>query len=248
MIKVFQKFRLKTFRQSKVGSYLGYAFGEIALVVIGILLALQINNWNENRQNRNKEKLILQELHQEMLQNREQLDIVLNNHRNSFHAADKLFKLMPIHLKDINKDSIYHCLYFISYTYTYNPSQTVINSMVNNSSFNIISNDTLRKLLIGWKDLVEDYQEEEIRATTNYINHLKPYEKKHFIYPTLELEYSSLDDPRVNLSFLESLEFENYVRDRWVDINNIIGPDSELKQLQYSLDKIIELSARKGNL
>ena len=36
-------------KQNKTGKYFKYAIGEIVLVVIGILLALQINNWNENR-------------------------------------------------------------------------------------------------------------------------------------------------------------------------------------------------------
>lgn len=48
MISVFRKIR-KQFFSNKVSSYLVYAIGEIALVMIGILLALYVNNWNENR-------------------------------------------------------------------------------------------------------------------------------------------------------------------------------------------------------
>ena len=48
MIRVFRKIRKKFFA-NKVSSYLVYAIGEIALVMIGILLALYVNNWNENR-------------------------------------------------------------------------------------------------------------------------------------------------------------------------------------------------------
>lgn len=49
MIKFFRKIRLKLLSESKFSRYLIYAIGEIILVVIGILIALQINNWNENR-------------------------------------------------------------------------------------------------------------------------------------------------------------------------------------------------------
>ncbi len=45
--------------KNNTGKYLKYAFGEIVLVVIGILLALQINNWNQERQNRIQEELLL---------------------------------------------------------------------------------------------------------------------------------------------------------------------------------------------
>jgi len=49
MIKFFRKIRQKSLTENKTGKYFKYAFGEIVLVVIGILIALQINNWNSNR-------------------------------------------------------------------------------------------------------------------------------------------------------------------------------------------------------
>lgn len=49
MIKFFRNIRQNLLSEGKTGRYLKYAFGEIILVVIGILIALQINNWNENR-------------------------------------------------------------------------------------------------------------------------------------------------------------------------------------------------------
>jgi len=52
MIEFFRKIRQNLLSEGKTGKYLKYAFGEIILVVIGILIALQINNWNENRKNK----------------------------------------------------------------------------------------------------------------------------------------------------------------------------------------------------
>jgi len=49
MIKFFRKIRYALMEKNKTGKYLKYAFGEIMLVVIGILIALQINNWNEEK-------------------------------------------------------------------------------------------------------------------------------------------------------------------------------------------------------
>ncbi|MFD2726683.1 DUF6090 family protein [Hyunsoonleella rubra] len=64
MIKFFRKIRQKLLSENKLKRYLVYAFGEIILVVIGILIALQINNWNEQRKEHQKiakiyERLIL---------------------------------------------------------------------------------------------------------------------------------------------------------------------------------------------
>ena len=59
MIKFFRKIRQKTLSEGKTGKYLKYAFGEIIIVVVGILIALQINNWNEHRKIKNAEIEIL---------------------------------------------------------------------------------------------------------------------------------------------------------------------------------------------
>ena len=54
MLKFFRKIRYIYMEQNKTGKYFKYAIGEIALVVIGILIALQINNWNEARKESDK--------------------------------------------------------------------------------------------------------------------------------------------------------------------------------------------------
>ena len=63
--------------------YSRYAIGEIILVVIGILIALQVNNWNEERRNRVKEKAILKELHKDFKKNLEEFLPVKQNQLNT---------------------------------------------------------------------------------------------------------------------------------------------------------------------
>ena len=55
MIKFFRKIRQNLLMDNKTSKYIKYAIGEILLVVIGILIALSINNWNENKKLTNKE-------------------------------------------------------------------------------------------------------------------------------------------------------------------------------------------------
>ena len=62
MLKFFRQIRYNLMSENKTGKYFKYAFGEIILVVIGILIALQINNWNENRKDRILEKEYLTRL------------------------------------------------------------------------------------------------------------------------------------------------------------------------------------------
>ena len=62
MITLFRRFRQRLLSENKFSKYLIYAIGEIILVVIGILIALQVNNWNQNRIDSKIEKQLLTEL------------------------------------------------------------------------------------------------------------------------------------------------------------------------------------------
>ncbi|MDT0558292.1 DUF6090 family protein [Ichthyenterobacterium sp. W332] len=62
MIKFFRHIRRSLLNENKMGKYFKYAIGEILLVVIGILIALQVNNWNEKRKQSDYEKQLLSQL------------------------------------------------------------------------------------------------------------------------------------------------------------------------------------------
>ena len=69
MIKFFRHIRKTLLEQNKTSKYFKYAIGEIVLVVIGILIALQINNWNEHRKSMLQEVNILSKLNRDLKAN-----------------------------------------------------------------------------------------------------------------------------------------------------------------------------------
>ena len=81
MIKFFRKIRYNLMEQNKTGKYLKYAIGEIILVVIGILIALSINNWNEDRKSENSKQKLMLNLKQEFITNKKTLE----NHLIGLH-------------------------------------------------------------------------------------------------------------------------------------------------------------------
>ncbi|MGB5402855.1 MAG: DUF6090 family protein, partial [Robiginitalea sp.] len=66
MLRFFRSIRQRLLTDNKFSKYLLYALGEIALVMIGILLALQVNNWNEERKQNHLETVYLNRLHNEL--------------------------------------------------------------------------------------------------------------------------------------------------------------------------------------
>lgn len=67
-MKIFREIRQNLLRQNKTTKYLTYALGEIVLVMIGILLALQVNTWNQNGENKLKVATILEQIERELLE------------------------------------------------------------------------------------------------------------------------------------------------------------------------------------
>ena len=242
MIKIFRRIRYNLMEQNKTSKYLKYAIGEIVLVVIGILIALSINNWNENRIARNKEKLLLKELNTEFKQNKIEFDSARYYHKRALNSAEYIISKFPIDVKTINFDSLGLHSHYMRWYYTFNPSEGITNALSSSSSYDLISNNDLRKTLISWNDILKDYQEEEILAVSNYKNHLKPYEKKHMVFGWNNYK-DFFNDPRIDIRFLETLEFGNYVRDRHFDLKEILGSETgEMDLVLNTINRIIELS------
>ncbi len=92
MIKFFRHIRKSLIEQNKMGKYFKYAIGEILLVVIGILIALQINNWNDIRKNKAYEKEILTIINKNLISDSINLSIELNKSRVSNELTSRLLK------------------------------------------------------------------------------------------------------------------------------------------------------------
>lgn len=241
MIKLFKNIRRKLLTKNRFNKYLLYAIGEIVLVVIGILIALQINNWNEHRTKVKKEVIFLANINKEFRKNKKQLDSVVKGHKLVFDNCTKIIKYFPIKKKPTKQvlDSLAPLLFYSFGGTTFNPSQSSINALASSSSFDIISDEKLRDLLISWNDLVIDYQEEEIDARTYIRTQYDPYFSKHFSW---KFDFS---DPRNDFSALQSLQFEYMIKNNRELLNQILYENGELQKLQKTISVIIDLSNPK---
>jgi len=93
MIKFFRHIRQNLIMENKTSKYLKYAIGEIVLVVIGILIALSINNWNTNRLNRQKEAFYLNRITHELKASIQYHKDLRDNFNNRAIGVDRIIKI-----------------------------------------------------------------------------------------------------------------------------------------------------------
>ncbi len=105
MIKFFRKIRQRLLSENKFSKYLLYAIGEIILVVIGILIALQINNWNEGKKSQAKEHFVLSEIKSDLDLNIKSLNGIVYTDNNSM---DNCINALKIVIDNLEHTKVYH--------------------------------------------------------------------------------------------------------------------------------------------
>ena len=94
MIKFFRRIRQRLLSENNLSKYLLYAIGEIILVVIGILIALQINNWNENQKNNRLEAAYYCRLLGDIDQDTEQISQLIRSAEDRLKASNQAVRLL----------------------------------------------------------------------------------------------------------------------------------------------------------
>jgi hypothetical protein len=156
MIKFFRRIRQNLLIENKTGKYFKYAIGEIILVVIGILIALQINNWNEQQIESKKEQALLKRLVKEFTSNREQLLDKIESRNDIIKNCSRLLS----YYNEPNNADIDSILFYLGSIVptTFDPIQ---NDLVSSGSIEILKNEELKQLLINWSTDVIQLQEVE---------------------------------------------------------------------------------------
>ncbi len=163
MFKFFRKIRQKLLSENKFSKYLLYAIGEIVLVVIGILIALQINTWNENRKARKEEQILLLSLQNEMDYNINELSRARKVNNTNIKGTGRLIAHMsPNPNQDLTEEELALLLAGSLQEKTeFEPRLSVINS----GQLTIISNESLKNALLSIDAKVEHFRENEKTVT-----------------------------------------------------------------------------------
>ncbi|MEM8507091.1 MAG: DUF6090 family protein [Bacteroidota bacterium] len=148
MIKLFRKIRQRLLFENRLGNYLLYAVGEIVLVVVGILLALQINNWSEAQKQQKEEKKLLTALLEDFTENKTRIEATLHLETNMLQLSRSLIQAMQSEKSTIHPDTLRFWVAsgakswwkteFVTGTYE---------AMVSSGKVDILENDDLKQVL-----------------------------------------------------------------------------------------------------
>ena len=157
MLFIFRKLRRSFFLPGKVRTYCVYAFGEIALIMAGILLALQVSEWNQERKDRAEETGILIQLKTDFERNQKhllQIEGFLT--RDISELASFLAIMGP--LPDTYPDERIHSyIMALRSVPVYIPNTSVMDSVSASGKMSLIKNENLRRLLSNWLRRMERY-------------------------------------------------------------------------------------------
>ena len=246
MLKFFGSIRYNLIETEKTSKYLKYGVGEIILVVIGILIALQINNWNENRKNKHQEKEFLIAL-------KETLNRDLDRNLESQNINQKALHSMRVIEKHMAQDLPYHDSlkhHFGGATnfQFWDLSESVFKSL-EATGLDLISNDDLRDSLAlaygnhnkfinfaGFR--YHDYMDHAILNIFNKHFDMAWGNPKLPPFKTvmIPLDYESLKSDKEFKYFLKTLPNLHYYKLIWP----LESTEQLLKRLLFLIDKELE--------
>ena len=175
MIKFFRNIRQNLVMENKTGKYFKYAIGEIVLVMIGILLALQVNEWNNQRLAASNEQLFLKNLQSDFKANMVEFNKIYKSSADAYLASNNLLEIIKKGDPISNNTEIEHLIDMIINDFSsLDLTDGAINEIINTGSLNIIKDRKLRKQLSNWSRTMNDMND-DIKITFDYLfNNLIP--------------------------------------------------------------------------
>lgn len=205
MPTLFRRLRERFLKESRFARYLVYAIGEIVLVVIGILLALQVNTWNLARQDRAKETKYLAGLKADLQMDLIELGIFMEDKDVKESSAVLLLRMEdPVTAQDVQRvDSIIWRVFRWS---KFVPNTKTMDELTGSGNLSLIKNDSIKAVML---DVAQQYSEIGV-----YIEHMRR-----------EYDYYLYDRSAAMREMLPFTDFEHWARtDTVVNVLSTSGP------------------------
>jgi len=243
MIKFFRHIRKSLLIENNTGKYLKYAIGEIILVVVGILIALSINNWNEIRKSNIEERSALENIQRDFVTNRELLINGMDYTQRILSSGLEILNHTGNKDKPASENIFNTWLNDMFNSEPYYPQNGFLNDLLSSGKLGIFKNVELRNLLSSWKPKV-DVLNEKFNALDINEDILNKYILEHGSW--LNADQVSVESRNIkfpisgfdvdNRNLLDTLLFENLTENTVISADNYYSFQAETLKL---LDEII---------
>lgn len=208
MFKFFRNIRRNLVAENRITRYLLYALGEIILVVIGILIALQINNWNEFRKDRKREKMYLSSLQSDLKESQAELQRVVHKTDTIFLSTIKLIEYATDTLQP-PPASVFDSLIIKTFGYTIAmTNEGTINDISGSGDLKVIRNDSLRRMIASWNAGFKMIREREALLKSSFENNKNRLEAKINMV-RLNRFHNNLTDEKTRYFILHDRKYRN---------------------------------------
>nr|WP_199757300.1 DUF6090 family protein [Formosa maritima] len=234
--------------ENKTSKYFKYAIGEIILVVIGILIALQINNWNENQKDLKKEQQIIANLHQEFTQNKILNTNMLNAVQQGTDACLGIMDILLIGETHENAKQLDSLLYMALEYRPFIPNNNTYTEILNTGEIELLKNETIKNALFVYYRDLENNKATYIMLEKWIEGGILPYLAEHIALRNMDM-YGSLnwkEKSRFDDGFkyiINDRKFENMIDN---NIYHFAILKEEYENLNSITDTIIKYTTLKN--
>jgi hypothetical protein len=221
----------------RTGKYLKYAIGEIVLVMIGILLALQVNNWNINRNNAKQEIALLAQLENEYEENLKEVSEKISMRYAMLTSVKTLFTYIDNGAAGVPLDTIKKHIDRTLKNPTFDGPDGVTQEILSSGKLYLIQNSELKIHLSNWKNTTQKVVEEE---------QLLVHQNSNFYYEYIIHNY---DQGKMAGGYLNDKEIDVYNLSDKNELNNyrIEGENDEAEYKKFLSDITISNYLRFTN-
>lgn len=191
--------------KEKLKTFMGYAFGEVIIVIIGILLALEFDTWQSDTEARETELGYLHGfVEDKKIDNAKMIDFFATKEKQ-YRAAIEILKYYENDSAAIHIDSFLYDLYTVSAWYDFNPTSNTYNQLINSGHFELIQNETIKHQIIELReayDQLDAYHEHLLHDYRQYL---------YKIFEIIDLKTLEVTNNTTAISFAKDAEVQQQV-------------------------------------
>lgn len=247
MIKFFRKIRQKMLTENKFSNYLLYAFGEILLVVIGILIALQINNWNEINKNKSTESEYLKELLEDFELNLQKSQQVTSRIEDVLPQLKGLLEQSALEQPTISVDSMNNAFKLLNSMPAYSSTDRAYNNLIGSGDFKLITNSKIKTEIADYYKALDILNLVQNTHEMQLVNAFQPYIMEYLDYQAvsmIRIENYTLPEPvekDLILTVFKDRKFRNIVTLKFDILTDLLELNQGLEEINAKLVELLKV-------